>query len=142
MVGSNVRHLTLADAKCMHEWVQQARAIARSVSLAVTAQEDGSANFDNSPSERWWAALDVVESKVAAVRDMLSNRRDAPPVDWFTSLNVVEALGAAAWHASGSAGDRLDSGEFQHVLGVVVESLDDLAGECADVCTQLDGQFA
>lgn len=83
MAESNVSPLTLTDARRMLELVHQGRAIARSVALAVTAHEDGSASLDGGPTLRWWAALDVV-----------------------------------------------------------VECLDDLAGECADVCTQLDGQPA
>ncbi|MDP2018644.1 hypothetical protein [Hydrogenophaga sp.] len=139
-----VMPFTSADAHRVREWVLQARAIVRAVALAVTAQEDGSVSYDNGPEERWWASLDLVCSKLGAVRDLLSSRRNAPDVDWFTPLNVLEAVGAAAWHATGSrAGeDQLDAEEIRLALGVEVECLERLASECADACTEVNARAA
>lgn len=134
-----VNAFTSADATCLHEWVQQARAIVRAVALAVTAQEQGSVSYENGTAERWWASLDLVCLKLMAVRDLVAKRCNSPDVDWFTPLNVLEAVGAAAWHATSSraAAERLDSEEIQLSLGVAVECLDLLANECADACTNL-----
>lgn len=130
---------TLTDAQCMREWAQQARSIVRSVALAVAAQEGGSVSYEDGQSDRWWAVLDLVCAKVAAVRDLLSNRSAAPALDWMTPLNLIEAVAAATWHTASlhTAGDRLDAAEIQLSLGVAAECLDQLAGECADVCTSL-----
>lgn len=135
-----VSAFTSVDAKCVLEWVQQARAIVRTVTFAVTAQEDGSVSYEDGQSDRWWAVLDLVCAKVLAVRELLSNRSGAPALDWFTPLNLIEAVAAATWHSASlrTAGDRLDAAEIQLSLGVAAECLDQLGAECADVCTALN----
>lgn len=111
-----------------------AKAILRTVILAVKAQEDGSISYDDKAgTERWSPALGEVCCRLGLVRDVLMNNGDHLAIDWYTPLILAEALDAALWHGYTCAQQvRLDCEEFTCAAQVVVDSIDELLIHCDD----------
>lgn len=111
---------------------QAARAVLRTVVLAIESQEDGSISFDDtSGASRWGSAIGSVCSRLQVVRDELVGTSGAPYLDWFTPLTLVEALDAALWHGYLCKDDeRLSNLETISAAKVVIDSLDELLQEC------------
>jgi len=124
------RDFDASDAALIIQHVTAARAVLRTVALAVNAQIDGSVEYDNNKTERWQPAIDAACTKLEAVRDVLIKTRSAPGVDWWTPLALMEAIGAALWHGNGlSQGERLEDVELATVAQVAIDSLDALMGD-------------
>ena len=129
--AGTARDFDASDAASIIQHVTAARAVLRTVVLAVSAQNDGSIQFEHNTTDRWQPALAVACVKLVAVREVLTETRNAPPIDCFTSLTLVEAVDAALWHGSaGVHGDPLDDVELEIVARVAIESLDALMRDC------------
>lgn len=111
---------------------QAARAVLRTVALAIESQEDGSVSFDDtSGTSRWGSAIGSVCSRLQSVRDELTGTCGAPYLDWFTPLTLAEALDAALWYGHSCKDDeRLSNFEAVSAAKVLIGSLDELLQEC------------
>lgn len=117
--------------------VRAARAVLRTVALAVAAQIDGSVIYENNDTERWQPAIDEACAKLMAVRDVLLKTAGAPSSNWWTPLSLLEAIGAALWHGNACApSEALDMDELVIVSEVAIELLDSMIEgfESAGVC--------
>lgn len=115
------------DLRAVELHVVAARAVLRTVRIAVQAQLDGSVNYENNGVERWQPAVDFATIELSFARDLLIEKRDAPFVDWWTPLSLLEATGAALWHANScSKSERLDNVELDTVVRLAIELLDSM----------------
>ena len=129
--AGTARDFDASDAASIIQHATAARAILRTVALAVSAQNDGSIQYEHNTPDRWQPALAVVCGNLVAVREALTETRNAPPVDCFASLTLVEAVDAALWHGNaGVNGGPLDDKELLIVARVAIESLDALMRDC------------
>lgn len=132
--ANSPRIFALSDAALIVQHVAAARAVLRTVALAVNAQIDGSVEYDNNKTERWQPAIDAACAKLETVRDVLIKTGRAPVVDWWTPLALMEAIGAALWHGNDlSQGERLEDVELATVAQVAIDSLDALMEDCERV---------
>ncbi|WP_395055724.1 hypothetical protein [Polaromonas sp.] len=115
------------DAALIIRHVKAARAVLRTVALAVAAQIDGSVEYENNDTERWQPAIDAACAKLMVVRDVLMETGGAPPTDWLTPLGLLEAIGAALWHGNSCApSEALDMVELVTVAQVAIDLLDSM----------------
>ncbi len=103
----------------------QAMAILRAVSLAVTAQGNGAARFEDDSVGRWHPCIDEACERVNVVRFLITERLGSPvDVEWWTPITMLEALGAALWNrVQGDTAEELSDEEIHGCLGAVHESL-------------------
>lgn len=131
-----------ADAKEALAKVSQATAIMRSVSLAVDAQVDGAARFDDNEYYRWWPAIDAACERIKAIRDAIVNKANCPiSVNWWTSLSLLEAIAAATWSANGTAND-MDPEEIQAMADAAIQELSVLQRQLRDEADSRQLQIA
>lgn len=118
-------HFTHEDACDALRNTSQAMAILRAVSLAVTAQGNGAARFDDDSVSRWQPSIDAACERVGVVRFLMNERVGSPvDVEWWTPITMLEALGAALWNRNqGGTADELSDEEMQGCLDAVQESL-------------------
>lgn len=122
-----------SDAALVLGAVRSARAVLRTVLLAVKAQHDRSVEYDHNETDRWNAAIGVAADKLRQVRDALIGTAGAPCLNWVTPLVLVEALEAALWYSAGFArDDSLDVNEHMSVLDVAIEAVDGLLSDCGE----------
>lgn len=131
-VPSTVNHFSSSNGASVVRNVQAARAILRTVVLAIGAQEDGSVSFDDdSGSSRWNPITGDACSRLRAVRAELMETACAPDLDWVTPLALAEALDVALWFGySCKDENRLSNLEAISAAKVVIDSLDVLLQEC------------
>lgn len=112
--------------------VQAARAVLRTVVLAIESQEDRSTCFDDKlGTSRWHSTIELVCSRLEVVRDEFIETATAPFLDWFTPLTLAEALAAALWYGHSCKDDeRLSNLEAVGAANAVIDSLDGLLQEC------------
>ena len=116
-----------ADLRAVELHVIAARAVLRTVRIAVQAQLDGSVTYENNEVQRWQPAVDLAVTKLALARDVLIDKAGSPAVDWYTPLSLLEAAGAALWHTTACAkSERLDFVELETVVQVAIELLDSM----------------
>lgn len=118
----------------LRQRVRHARAMLRTVMIAIKAMEDGSVSFANTNydarAQRWSPVTAAAQEELIAVRDTCINSTlDTPAgnLDWVTPLTQIEALDAALWHsACMQSSDRLENFEVFDAAEVIVGSLDEL----------------
>lgn len=122
------------DARMGLQQAMQAKAILRSVQLAVAAQEDGAVVFDGGGAVRWGPAIGAAAARVALVRDSLMEKSGAPAVDWTAALVLLEAFDAALWQSAGrdAQTERMQADEVSDMAQVAIDELDRLAQGLAD----------
>lgn len=126
---SNVsaRTFNADDLKTVKQHVVSARAIVRTIALAVKAQLDGSINYESDGAERWQPVVDLATTKFEHARSLLTEKRDAPLVDWYTPHCLLEAMGAALWHGhTRIESEQLDGDELDTMAQVAIELFDSL----------------
>ena len=115
------------DLRALELHVIAARAVLRTVRIAVQAQLDGSVNYEDGGVERWQPAVDLAFTELAFARDLLIEKAGSPVIDWWTPLSLLEATGAALWHANAcEKPERLDNVELDTVVRVAIELLDSM----------------
>ena len=115
------------DLRALELHLVAARAVLRTVRIAVQAQLDGSVNYENNGVERWQPAVDLAFTELAFARDLLIEKAGSPVIDWWTPLSLLEATGAALWHANAcEKPERLDNVELDTVVRVAIELLDSM----------------
>ena len=115
------------DIQLAIQRVTAARAVLRTVALAVDAQLDASMAFDNNGVERWQPVVELAVYKLSDVRDMLIHKSAAPALDWFTPLGFLEAISGALWHGNACAvTERLEHAELSTAARIAIELLDSL----------------
>lgn len=123
--------------------LESARVILRMVLLALYAEDNGSISHgDGIGVFRWSAAIGAVLSRLCSVRDSLMETSDAPPIDWPTPFALASALDSALWDGSCTTASTLTPIETQTALHVIIDSLDELLGDCVAVSTALGGPNA
>lgn len=118
----------------LRQRLRHARAMLRSVMVAIRALEDGSVNFGSmevdADAQRWSPLTAVVRNELIAVRDTCINSAcDSPAAtwDWMTPLAQIEALDAALWYGGfARSGDCLDNLEVFDAAEAIVCTLDEL----------------
>lgn len=122
------------EAKTLLLNVNTARAIVRTVVLAIGAQIDGSIDYlGGNHVQRWDPAVDEACTRLEVVRDLCLQTSCAPNLNWFTPLVLLEAIAAALWFChSCDADERLDFEEADTALRAVIQSLDLLLEECRE----------
>lgn len=118
----------------LRQRVRHARAMLRTVMVAIQAIEDGSVNFDSmevdAEAQRWSPIAAAAREELIAVRDTAMNSPvDSPAaaLDWYTPLAQLEALSAALWYdGCRRSGERLESWEIFDAAEAIVVSLDEL----------------
>lgn len=124
------RTFSAGDLQTVARHVAAARAVVRTIELAVKAQLDGSINYENNGPERWQPAIDLAAAKLNLVREVLGDKLDSPPVDWWTPLCVLEAMGAALWHGNTRIqSEQLDGDDLDTMAHVAIELFDSLTLE-------------
>ena len=115
--------------------VATARALLRTLILALEAVEDGAILFKEDPGPaRWSNVLSQVCKRLVTVRTALTESVSAPSVDWWTPLNLADALDAALWGAA--TGKRvwgLEGPEVISAAQAVIDSLDALMEDIQSV---------
>lgn len=120
------------DLKTVMQHVAAARAVVRTIELAVKAQLDGSMTYENNGPERWQPAIDLAAAKLDLVREVLGDKLDSPPVNWWTPLCVLAAMGAALWHGNTRIqSEQLDGDDLDTMARVAIELFDSLMLELA-----------
>ncbi|MBP8019394.1 MAG: hypothetical protein KAY82_05105 [Hylemonella sp.] len=116
--------------------VRGARAILRTVILAIRAQEDHSIVFDDKAgTERWSPAVGEALERLGAVRSVLVNAKNGHFVDWVKPINLVEAVDAALWHGyTCPPDDGLKPQELLTALKMSIGAIDELLRQCEMVC--------
>jgi hypothetical protein len=112
------------DARDALRQTAQASAILRAVSLAIDAQLDGSASYQDNGAVRWMPAIEAACVRVGLVRDALMIRGATPSgVDWWTPSAILEATAAALWNSEIRCTKGLSAEEIQTVCDVAIDSL-------------------
>lgn len=142
-VNQTVRHFGHDDAVAALEQVARATAILRVLSIAVDAQQDGAAVFDDNGVARWSPAVAAACACVRSVRDPLNETVDSPNnIDWWTPLTILEGMDAALWHTGiDSDAGKLSEDEFKMAAQVAMESLAKMRqglAQAADELTQIN----
>lgn len=118
----------------LRQRLRHARAMLRSVMVAIRAIEDGCVNFGSmevdADAQRWSPLTAVVRNELIAVRDTCVNSVCDSPVaewDWLTPLAQIEALDAALWYGvCMPSGDGLDNLDVFDAAEAIVGTLDAL----------------
>ena len=118
-------HFTYEDATDALRNTAQAMGILRAVSLAVAAQGNGAARYEDDSVSRWQPSIDAACERVGVVRFLMNERVDSPvDVEWWTPITMLEALGAALWNRNqGGIAEELSDEEMHGCLDAAHESL-------------------
>ena len=114
--------------------LETARVILRTVSLALRAEEDGKVSHsDKVGAARWSSATAAALVRLKGVRDLFNETSAAPALDWVTSLTLIDALDSALIEGYCSSGELLTPEETSLALGIIIDELDNLLGDCSNL---------
>lgn len=118
----------------LRQRLRHARAMLRTIMVAIRAMEDGSVNFGSmevdADAQRWSPLTAAARDELIAVRDTCINSTCDSPAsawDWMKPLAQIEALDAALWYGGcARSGDGLENPEIFDAAEAIVGSLDEL----------------
>jgi hypothetical protein len=130
-VNQTVRRFGHDDAVAALEHVARATAILRVLTIAVAAQKDRAAVFEDNRVARWSPAVVQAIASVKAVREPLDEMACSPNGDWCTPLTILEALDAALWQTGIGEAKDLTFDEFRQSVQAAIDGLERLQRDIA-----------